>query len=317
MPRKGRTLEVMIKSLENLLSPQGIVVSSPEEFYDEEGKKIGEIDITLRGNFGSSKVFVGIECRDRSASGPQGRDWIREIKGKRDDLKVDKMIAVSTTGFTDPAITLADRWRIDLLTVEDIKKLDIPDWFQLVDFCWTEECYEITGAVELTTIPKTVPKTGHGMLYLRLADTGELLPLKKYIQPELDNHFFSLQASANISQEIKLTLEIDGPIDAVWNGNTLVVSKIKIPIKIWLEAICTRALLNACIRQSDDEVVGLIGICRVKTASRKFSAIVTVKRNPTDNSSRDLKFEFLDDNFEPYEIPAGTKITLLGRQKLE
>lgn len=303
---------MMIERLENLLCPQGVVVLSPEEFYDEKGKKIGEIDITLRGNFGSSKVFVGIECRDRSEDGPQGRDWIREIKGKRDDLKVDKMVAVSTTGFTDPAIDLADRWRIDLLTVGDVSKLDLQDWFQVIDFCWSDDSYEITGVIDLTTIPKTLPKSEQGKLFLRSANTDKLIPLKEYIQPELDKHFDSLQVLAGTTQEVELVLEIDGPIDATVNGNTFTISKMRVPVKIWREVVFVRALLNACKRQTDDEIVGLTGICRIETSLRKFNVIITAKRNAADSSSHALKLDFLDDNFEPYEIPVGTKVALFG-----
>jgi len=138
MPRRGRLLEVMVQRLEEFMVPEGVVVKSPEVFYGEAGKKIGEIDVTLRGNFGHCELLVGIECRDRPSDGPQGRGWINQINGKRDDLKVNQMIAVSTTGFTDPAVELANSSGVDLLTVEDISKLDLHGWFEVLTLRWTE-----------------------------------------------------------------------------------------------------------------------------------------------------------------------------------
>jgi hypothetical protein len=95
---------------------EGVVVKSPEVFF-KNGKIIGEIDITLRGNFGSTSMFIGVECRDRPADGPQGINWIQAIYGKQAHLKVDKMIAVSSTGFRDEAIELARQFKIDLLVL--------------------------------------------------------------------------------------------------------------------------------------------------------------------------------------------------------
>src|SRR5205809_423690 len=102
MARKGRFLEILVAQLEGLLAPEGIVVTSPEVFR-QNGKIIAEIDVTLRGKFGSSEIFVGLECRARPGDGPQGVPWIRDIKGKKDQCGVDKMIAVSTTGFVPGA----------------------------------------------------------------------------------------------------------------------------------------------------------------------------------------------------------------------
>jgi hypothetical protein len=311
MPRKGRLLEIMVERLEEFLAPEGVVVESPEEFYDEDGKKIGEIDVTLRGNFGSSEVFVGIECRDRPSDGAQGRDWIREIKGKRDDLKVDKMIAVSTTGFTGPAINLADSWGIDLLTIEDASKVDLQGWFEVFAFHWTEDSYEISGVVDLVTIPKTPMMTSRSALFLRSTDSDELIPLKEYIQPEIDRQFDAIQASPGVAQEIETTLEINGPIDAMADGETFKIAKMRIPVRLRREMVIAKALLNACRRLSDDEIVALTGICRIETEPRKRNIAITAKRRAADNSL-DLKLDFLDDDYEPCKMPAGTRLSLFG-----
>src|SRR5262245_29714912 len=113
MPRKGRLLELLVQHLEQFIVPEGVQVTSPEEFYDSTGQKIAEIDVTLRGKFGSAVIFIGIECRDRPAEGQQGAPWIREIHGKKEQLDVDKMLAVSTTGFTDPAVQAAEELGIE------------------------------------------------------------------------------------------------------------------------------------------------------------------------------------------------------------
>jgi hypothetical protein len=311
MSRKGRLLEVMVRRLEEFLAPEGVVVKSPEEFYDEDGRKIGEIDVTLRGDFGSSEIFVGIECRDRPSDGPQGRGWIREVKGKRDDLKVDKMIAVSTTGFTGPAVDLASSWSIDLLTVEDVTRLDLRGWFEILDFCFTDDSYEISGIVDITTVPTAPTRTERSALFLRSAISGELVPLKEFIQPELDRLFDTLPVSPGVVHELKTTLQINGPIDAVADETSFTIANMRVPVRISREVVVARALLNACRRLSDDEIVALTGVCRIETKLRKLNAVVTAKRS-ADGSS--LKLDFLDDNYGPCEMPAGTRFWLFGRE---
>lgn len=105
MPRKGRLLEQLVKHFQEQLAPQGVVVQSPEEFRDANGNKLGEIDVTLRGRFGTSRIFIGIECRDRPADAPQGNDWITQIDGKKRLFGADRMIALSSTGFTPSSNT--------------------------------------------------------------------------------------------------------------------------------------------------------------------------------------------------------------------
>ena len=104
MAQPGQFLEIMMANLQSYLGPQGADVRLREKFYNPEtGRQIGELDITVRGDFGASKFFCAIECRDRPADGPQGLPWITQILGKKRLLNPDKMIAVSSTGFTDDA----------------------------------------------------------------------------------------------------------------------------------------------------------------------------------------------------------------------
>src|SRR6266536_4629131 len=124
MPRKGRFLEILVKHLQGFLGPQGLEIKSPELFY-ENGKLIGEIDVTVRGKLGSSSIFVGIECRDRPQDGSQGIPWLTQIHGKQHLFKAHKMIAVSTTGFKPEAVKVARDFGIDVLTINDANEIDL------------------------------------------------------------------------------------------------------------------------------------------------------------------------------------------------
>ena len=133
MPTRGRFLENLVTFIQRQCAPTGAVVQSPELFY-RNGKQIGEIDITIRGQFGSTSLFVGLECRDRPAGGPQGVPWISEILGKKTLLKVDKMVAVSSTGFVPEAIELAKECGINLFVIDDVTSEEIGHFLCMAEF---------------------------------------------------------------------------------------------------------------------------------------------------------------------------------------
>lgn len=177
MPRQGRFLEILVQHLQEFLAHDGIIVRSPEEFY-KNGKKIGEIDVTLRGKFGSSEIFVGIECRDRPGKGPQDIGWIREIRGKQEQFQVNKMIAVSSTGFTEPAMELAQNFGIDLLTVDDIDAVRPSDWFKSITFI--VRYYSKTPLAIYP--PELIPQVSSNISkpILRLPNNSQLIYIPQY-----------------------------------------------------------------------------------------------------------------------------------------
>jgi hypothetical protein len=65
-----------------------------------------------------------IECRDRPSAGPQPRNWIQALIGRKVDFGFNGVIAVSSTGFTKGAIALAKREGIGLRKVIDADSID-------------------------------------------------------------------------------------------------------------------------------------------------------------------------------------------------
>lgn len=128
MPRIGRDLEILTKHVEAILGGQGLDIQSPEYFKDKNGKIIGEIDLTIRGKLGTTSIFVGIECRKRKYKADIG--WIEQLIGRRHVFKFDKIVAVSSSGFTGPAINLADYERIDLIHFRDQSDLERKLYFK-------------------------------------------------------------------------------------------------------------------------------------------------------------------------------------------
>jgi hypothetical protein len=112
MVKPGKALEQLVAVLESVLGPTDVVMTSPDKIAGKLSNQEREVDVSLRARVGSAQILVIIECRDRQ--GAQDVRWIEELATKREDVGADKAIAVSPTGFSEAARSLATAKIIDL-----------------------------------------------------------------------------------------------------------------------------------------------------------------------------------------------------------
>ena len=128
MIKDGKSLENLVKQVEELLVPEGFVVSSNEKIFNDDGVQIAEFDIEVRGKVGSTTIVWLIECRDRPSSGAAPGSWIEQLVGRRQRFGFNKVTAVSTTGFASGVEKFAEESGIELRTVESIGIEEISHW---------------------------------------------------------------------------------------------------------------------------------------------------------------------------------------------
>ena len=87
-----------------------------------------EVDVSLRSRIGSSNILVIVECRDRK--GDEDVTWIEQLSKKRESVRADKAVAVSSSGFSEPAILKASKENIELRTLDEIDPEEIGNWFE-------------------------------------------------------------------------------------------------------------------------------------------------------------------------------------------
>jgi len=312
MPRKGRFLEVLVKHLQGFLGTKGLEIKSPELFY-ENGKLIGEIDVTVRGKLGSSSIFVGIECRDRPKDGPQGIPWLTQIDGKKRLLKVHKMIAVSTTGFTPEAVKVAQDFGIDVLTITDATEIELAGWFDTIDFVWRDETYEISGAIDIATEPKTLKgmrSVRKDTPFLKIDNTNHLVTLDEFMKHDLDKLFAQLPNIDSGIVEAEAFIQGAGELNAELEGEQFRITRLVIPVKLSREVVGGGLLLNICRDLHQNEVVAVTGMGMFETSRKTFKVLAIAKKSGSDNNLRDLRIEFLTVDDEHYPMPAEAKATL-------
>ena len=132
MPRQGRELEKLVATLENLLGETNIEVKSPDYIMGINSGSRREVDISLRTRVGSSDVLIVLETRDRNET--DDVRWIEQLATKREDVLASKIVAVSSSGFTEGAKNTAKRLGIELRAIEDLTLGSIAEWFRVEAF---------------------------------------------------------------------------------------------------------------------------------------------------------------------------------------
>jgi hypothetical protein len=128
MKDSGKGLERLVQEIEKKLLPEGFKVSVNERLFDA-GVQIAEFDILITGNLGSTSIKWLIECRDRPSEGPAPGEWIEQLVGRRGRFKLDKVTAVSTTGFAKKAREYAKDEGIECRSVDSLAPESIAHWF--------------------------------------------------------------------------------------------------------------------------------------------------------------------------------------------
>lgn len=116
----GRKLEDVVALIEGTHLPPCFKLEKRQPIRDHAGFQLAELDVLITGRLGTSTWSMLIECRDRPSSGPAPRSWIQQLVGRRDDLNVNKVMAVSSTGFARGVSKYAKAKGIELRTFSDL-----------------------------------------------------------------------------------------------------------------------------------------------------------------------------------------------------
>jgi len=165
--RRGRKFEKIVRDLEELLGDSNLEVKSPDKLFDYASEIHREVDISIKGKLGTHPILIVIECRDWGK--PQNVIWIEQLKTKRDGIRAHKMIAVSTSGFSLNAVTLAEKYGIGIRNVNNLDAKELSGWIAdtevahiLNSFDVQKVNYVVTDSSELGDVaPKaTLPTFG-------------------------------------------------------------------------------------------------------------------------------------------------------------
>lgn len=134
MINKGTGLEIFVSEIEKVFATHPVDVSINRKTFLNDGTQLAEFDVIVEGKVGTSQVKLLLECRNRPSEGAAPGSWIEQLVGRRNLHGFDKVIAVSTTGFSSGARELAAAGGIELREVAEDSLESVSEWFALNEF---------------------------------------------------------------------------------------------------------------------------------------------------------------------------------------
>ncbi len=147
MTAPHRQFEELVARIEGALVPAGAVVKSPDRLLDLVTGEMREVDVSIRSQVGSVEVLVTVECRDRAKT--QDVTWIEQLATKQKHVGATHTVAVSSTGFSEPALTAARIHGISTRTIAEVTDAEIRAWAEKLEIEEIETDCQL-GRVALT-----------------------------------------------------------------------------------------------------------------------------------------------------------------------
>lgn len=126
-----REFEKLVLLLERHLMTHGAEIRSPDYITDKVTGGLREVDISIRYQVDSAPILITIECRNQESL--QDVTWIEQLVTKRNDIGALATIAVSSKGFTKPAIKKARFYNIETRLLKEISEDTVKAWANKLD----------------------------------------------------------------------------------------------------------------------------------------------------------------------------------------
>lgn len=123
MTQAWRQFELLVARIEAALSPMGAKIVSPDKVPDRITGNMREVDATIRFAVDGRETLVTVECRDRQSL--QDVTWIEQLVTKRDSIGADATIAVSSRGFSEPALRKASHFGIRTRVTRELEPSEV------------------------------------------------------------------------------------------------------------------------------------------------------------------------------------------------
>lgn len=156
MPKRTNEFQRIVQAVFETAGENGITATESAMLKDLGTEIEREVDLLLECEVAGLKMRIAVECRDRRRT--DSVEWIDSLIGKYRDLEVDKIIAMSTSGFITATEAKARSNRIEIRTFKDLSKTDWPGEFtKLAVGNFRLKIQQVTPSIELDVDEQNKP----------------------------------------------------------------------------------------------------------------------------------------------------------------
>ena len=182
MPQRTNAFQQLVKRIETALHGTQTNVVESAMIYDFDAETDVEVDVLVTFRIAGRDYRSAIECRDHGRK--QGPSWIRDLRTKRDACRLDKIVAVSSSGFSATARTAAEKYGIQVVHPEE----NTTDWVDAITPSTGVSTYGIATSDVVEVIldsplrerlpEKVVPED----MIISLLEPGKGMPLPDFLK---------------------------------------------------------------------------------------------------------------------------------------
>jgi hypothetical protein len=138
MPKRTNEFQRIVAYIYSQIVPAGGRVTE-SAFLQEDGTgEPREVDVLIQYDIAGHNMNIAVECRDYTRD--QNVQWIDNLIGKYSRLKVNQIVAVSSSSFSETAKTKATKHNIEAITVNEALTTD---WRNRIE-CWKGMTHSFT-----------------------------------------------------------------------------------------------------------------------------------------------------------------------------
>jgi len=119
---KWKRFEKLIHQIHTQLAPQGAVVTLDDKIIGCESNVERQLDVTIRVSVAQYKILIVVECKDEGR--PIDVGTMGEFASLLRDVKANKGVMISSSGYTPAAVDMARAQGIDARTYLDTESVD-------------------------------------------------------------------------------------------------------------------------------------------------------------------------------------------------
>jgi hypothetical protein len=121
VPKRSNEFQQIIADLYQALAPVGAKFQQSAMIPEPDGT-LREVDVLIKTSVAGTELSLAVECRDYNRN--QSIEWVDSLIGKYQRLPIDKVVAVSSSGFSKSSILKASRHRIHCLSAAQAESVD-------------------------------------------------------------------------------------------------------------------------------------------------------------------------------------------------
>ncbi|MBO2450750.1 restriction endonuclease [Actinomadura barringtoniae] len=247
MPRRSNDFQAVIYFVRSHLDSD-VAVTESAVLPDRTGAGPREVDVLITSRVGNGEVRIGVECRDHQKTPDVA--WVEQVRAKQLDLELDRMVLVSSSGFTSGAVAKARYYNIELVTPNRPISPDGPlgrlggpslEFRDLV----RERLIEVSGVVERDGQPEEIPLAARAVVFD--ADGTDVSSIIEVVATALDKADLREAVASAPGQTLELSMEIDDLVLRPATGGDAIKAFVRTepPPRQLLRLIALKALIAA------------------------------------------------------------------------